>query len=327
MQICCRRETLLEGSIVFMEKNKIILDTDPGNDDLLAIIMALKSDLIEVRGLTIVGGNASLENTTNNALSLLTYMDRIEVPVYVGDSSALNEISTSAEEFDDFKSHRIEIHGETGLHVPLPKSNIGPKEMHAVDFIISEAESNKGALSLVPIGPLTNIAMAIKKEPNLANWIQGIHLMGGAINVPGNVTQYAEFNIYCDPVAANEVLSSGIKIKLCGLDITRGTFVEREDTNWLGENSLGEQLIRHLLDSVFKKLPDRNRFSLHDPITVLSVLYPELIEWEMYDVSVVCNGPNFGQTIGTPNAEGSVAVGVNIDRELAKLKISEILAT
>ena len=310
-----------------MNKTKIILDTDPGNDDLLAIIMALKSDLIDIRGLTIVGGNASLENTTNNALSLLTYMGRMEVPVYVGDASALNESSTSPEEFDEFKSHRIEIHGETGLHVSLPKPSIRPREMHAVDFIINEAESNKGELILVPIGPLTNIAMAIKKEPNLKNWVKGIHLMGGAVNVQGNVTEYAEFNIYCDPVAAGEVMASGIGIKLCGLDITRETSVKREETDWLGGNSPAEKVIRHLLDTVFRRFPDRDYFSLHDPITVLSVLYPELIDWEMYDVSVVCTGSEFGKTIGTLNIDGTVEVGVNIDQELAKQKISQILST
>ncbi len=309
-----------------MSKTKIILDTDPGNDDLLAIIMALKSELIDIRGMTIVGGNASLENTTNNALSLLTYMNRVDVPVYVGDPSALNERSTSPEEFDEFKSHRIEIHGETGLHVPLPSPSIEPKKMHAVDFIISEAKSNKGDLTLVPIGPLTNIAMAIKKEPDLKDWINCIHLMGGAVNVPGNVTEHAEFNVYCDPVAANEVMSSGIEIKLCGLDITRETSVRREETSWLNGNSPGEQIIRRLLDTVFKKIPDRNYFSLHDPITVLSVLHPELIEWEMFDVSVIPNGPESGKTLGKINSEGSVAVGVNIDQDLAKMKIAEILS-
>jgi inosine-uridine nucleoside N-ribohydrolase len=309
-----------------MNKIKIILDTDPGNDDLLAIIMALKSQLIDIRGMTIVGGNASLENTTSNALSLLTYMNRVEIPVYVGDPSALNETLTSPEEFSEFKSHRIEIHGETGLHVPLPSPANQPEEMHAVDFIISEAEANKGELVLVPIGPLTNIAMAIKKEPNIKDWVKRIHLMGGAVNVPGNVTEHAEFNIYCDPVAANEVMSSGIEIKLCGLDITRNTSVKREETDWLNGNSPGEKVIRQLLDTVFKKIPDRNYFSLHDPITVLSVLHPELIQWEMFNVSVICNGPESGKTLGTVNAEGSVAVGVNIDQELAKMKIAEILS-
>ena len=308
-----------------MNKTKIILDTDPGNDDLLAIIMALKSELLDVRGLTIVGGNASIEHTTGNALSLLTYMERIEVPVYVGNASALNEASTSAEEFEEFKSHRIEIHGETGLHVSLPNPSIGPQKIHAVEFIIGEAERHKGELILVPVGPLTNIALALKKQPRLVDWVKSINLMGGAVNVPGNVTEYAEFNIYCDPEAANAVLSSGIDIKMCGLDITRVTSVKKEETDWLAGNSAGEKIIRRLLNTVFETT-GRNSFSLHDPITVLSVLYPELIDWKEYDVSVICEGSQFGKTVGTLNPNGSVSVGIGIDEVLAKAKIAEILS-
>ena len=308
-----------------MNKTKIILDTDPGNDDLLAIIMALKSELLDVRGLTIVGGNASIEHTTVNALSLLTYMERIEVPVYVGNASALNEASTSAEEFEEFKSHRIEIHGETGLHVSLPNPSIGPQKIHAVEFIIGEAERHKGELILVPVGPLTNIALALKKQPRLVDWVKSINLMGGAVNVPGNVTKYAEFNIYCDPEAANAVLSSGIDIKMCGLDITRVTSVKKEETDWLAGNSAGEKIIRRLLNTVFETT-GRNSFSLHDPITVLSVLYPELIDWKEYDVSVICEGSQFGKTVGTLNPNGSVSVGIGIDEVLAKAKIAEILS-
>ena len=308
-----------------MNKTKIILDTDPGNDDLLAIIMALKSELLDVRGLTIVGGNASIEHTTGNALSLLTYMDRIEVPVYVGDASALNEASTSPEEFEEFKSHRIEIHGETGLHVSLPNPSIGPRNIHAVEFIIEEAERHKGELILVPVGPLTNIALALKKQPRLVDWVKSINLMGGAVNGPGNVTKYAEFNIYCDPEAANAVLSSGIDIKMCGLDITRVTSVKKEETDWLAGNSAGEKIIRRLLNTVFETT-GRNSFSLHDPITVLSVLYPELIDWKEYDVSVICEGSQFGKTVGTLNPNSCVSVGIGIDQVLAKAKIAEILS-
>ena len=308
-----------------MNKTKIILDTDPGNDDLLAIIMALKTELLDVRGLTIVGGNASIEHTTVNALSLLTYMERIEVPVYVGNASALNEASTSAEEFEEFKSHRIEIHGETGLHVSLPNPSIGPQKIHAVEFIIGEAERHKGELIIVPVGPLTNIALALKKQPRLVDWVKSINLMGGAVNVPGNVTKYAEFNIYCDPEAANAVLSSGIDIKMCGLDITRVTSVKKEETDWLAGNSAGEKIIRRLLNTVFETT-GRNSFSLHDPITVLSVLYPELIDWKEYDVSVICEGSQFGKTVGTLNPNGSVSVGIGIDEVLAKAKIAEILS-
>ena len=309
-----------------MSKIKIILDTDPGNDDLMAIIMALKSDLIDVRGLTVVGGNASIEDTTNNALSLLTYLNRVEVPVYVGNASALNQISTSTEEFDEFVSHRIEIHGESGLHVNLPSPSVQPRQQHAVDFIIEEVESNKGEIILVPVGPLTNIADAIKKQPKLKEWVRAIHVMGGAVGVPGNVTKHAEFNIYCDPEAASDVFASGIEIKLCGLNITRPTSVNKDESDWLQGTSREEVLIDELLTNTFEQNSRRESFSLHDPVAVLSLLYPDLIEWELFDISVISEGPEFGRTIGIVDTEGTVAVGVRINSSLAKEKIADILA-
>ena len=309
-----------------MSKIKIILDTDPGNDDLMAIIMALKSDLIDVRGLTVVGGNASIEDTTNNALSLLTYLNRVEVPVYVGNASALNQISTSTEEFDEFVSHRIEIHGESGLHVNLPSPSVQPRQQHAVDFIIEEVESNKGEIILVPVGPLTNIADAIKKQPKLKEWVRAIHVMGGAVGVPGNVTKHAEFNIYCDPEAANDVFASGIEIKLCGLNITRPTSVNKDESDWLQGTSREEVLIDELLTNTFEQNSKRESFSLHDPVAVLSLLYPDLIEWELFNISVISEGPEFGRTIGIVDTEGTVAVGVRINSSLAKEKIADILA-
>ena len=309
-----------------MRKIKIILDTDPGNDDLMAIIMALKSDFIDVRGLTVVGGNASIENTTNNALSLLTYLNRVEVPVYVGNASALNEISTSTEDFDEFVAHRIEIHGESGLHVTLPSPSVQPREKHAVDFIIEEVESNKGEIILVAVGPLTNIADAIKKQPKLKEWIRAIHVMGGAVGVPGNVTKHAEFNVYCDPEAANDVFASGIEIKLCGLNITRPTSVNKDESDWLQGTSREEVLIDELLTNTFEQNSRRESFSLHDPVAVLSLVYPDLIGWELFNISVTSEGPEFGRTIGIFDTEGTVAVGVRINSSLAKEKIAEILA-
>ena len=308
-----------------MKKTKILIDTDPGNDDLLAIIMALSSPRLDLRGLTVVGGNASLLDTTSNALSLLSYMGRSDVPVYVGYPSAMNETLTSSAKLDEFKSHRSRIHGDTGLHVDLPEPTMKAMDGHAVDFIISESKANKGELVLLPIGPLTNIARAIEKEPKLIDWVKAVHVMGGAVNVPGNITEHAEFNIYCDPEAANEVLSSGLDIKLCGLDITRETSIKREETEWLKGDSPGERLIRELLDIVFRKLTDRNYFSLHDPIAVLSVLHPELIQWKTSKVSVVCDGENVGKTNDLDEPNGSVAIGIDIDEDAAKAKIAEIL--
>ena len=180
-------------------------------------------------------------------------MNRAEVSVYVGNASALNEIATSTEEFDEFVAHRIEIHGESGLHVTLPGPSVQPRKQHAVDFIIEEVESNKGEIILVPVGPLTNIADAIKKQPKLKEWVRAIHVMGGAVDVPGNVTKHAEFNIYCDPGAANDVFSSGIEIKLCGLNITRPTFIDKDESDWLRGRSREEVLIAELLTNTFEQ--------------------------------------------------------------------------
>ena len=150
--------------------------------------------------------------------------------------------------------------------------------------------------------------------------------MGGAVNSPGNVTDHAEFNIYCDPQAANYVFSSGIDIKLCGLDITRITSVDKNELNWIMGRSKEELLISELLVNTFEKNPGRKAFSLHDPVAVLSLINPELIEWELHKVITIIEGPEFGRTDGVADQEGTVSVGVSIDSIRAKNKIAEILA-
>ena len=309
-----------------MSTTKVIVDTDPGNDDLLAIVMALNISQLDLLGLTVVGGNATLKDTTNNALSILTYMGRTDIPVYVGDPSALNQKFTTPAEVDEFNSHRSRIHGAHGLHINLPEPSFPAEEDNAVDFIIQQAKANKGQLVLAPIGPLTNIALAIKKEPNLKSWVKSIHVMGGAVNVPGNVTPFAEFNIYCDPVAANEVFSSGMDIKLCGLDITQHTSIKKLETDWLKGNSRGEILIRELMENIYKNDASREFFSLHDPITILSVIHPEMIEWKKSTIDVSTDPIQFGRTIDTNNPEGSVHIATKIDQEAAKTRIAQIIA-
>ena len=150
--------------------------------------------------------------------------------------------------------------------------------------------------------------------------------MGGAVGVPGNVTKHAEFNVYCDPEAANDVFASGIEIKLCGLNITRPTSVNKDESDWLQGTSREEVLIDELLTNTFEQNSRRESFSLHDPVAVLSLLYPDLIKWELYNISVIYDGPEFGRTIGIVDTEGTVAVGVRINSSLAKEKIAEILA-
>ena len=160
---------------------------------------------------------------------------------------------------------------------------------------------------------------------DIKNWGKSIHVMGGAVTAPGNVTPHAEFNIYCDPVAANEVFSSGIDIKLCGLDITQHTSIRKQETNWLKGNSIGEVLIKEMMENLYRNDPSRTSFSLHDPITVLSVIHPEIIDWKKSGIEVITDQFEFGRTIDTENPHGSVSIGTNIQQEVAKAKIAQMI--
>ena len=167
-----------------MSKRKILIDCDPGHDDAVAILYAARH--LDLVGISTVHGNNTVENTTRNALAIL------------------------------------ELAGLDGADVPEPKRR--PVDMHAVDFIIDMGRRHRGELVLATIGPETNVAMALRREPRLKDWLQEITVMGGSTG-PGNVTPAAEFNIYCDPEAAWAVFNSGIPIRMVGLNVTRRTGV------------------------------------------------------------------------------------------------------
>ena len=172
-------------------------------------MMVLNSPDIEVLGLTTVGGNASPANATSNALRLLNYTDRLDIPVARGGPRPLEGVY-----------HPNSFHGRAGLSVNLPKPDVKPIGVSAWDFIISVAASLRGELSMFAVGPLTNVAKALLKEPRVAGWIKHLYIMGGAVHCPGNTTPNAEFNIWDDADAAQIVLNSGIPITLVGLDVT-----------------------------------------------------------------------------------------------------------
>ena len=170
---------------------KVIFDTDPGTDDALAIMMALNSPDIEVLGLTTTGGNASTANATSNALRLLNYVDRLDVPVARGGPRPLEGVY-----------HPNSFHGRAGLSVNLPLPDVKPVAVSARDYIISMASTMRGELSMFAVGPLTNVAKAILKEPRLPSWIKHLYIMGGTVDGRGNRTPHAEFNIWDDALAA-----------------------------------------------------------------------------------------------------------------------------
>ncbi len=197
---------------------KIIIDTDPGIDDALAILLALSAkEELEVLALTTVNGNVDIEKVTKNAFKILDVAGRRDIPVYKGNSKPLMREN----------SMPADCHGDDGLgNIGMEDSGRVPEEESAADFLIRKAREEKGEITLVPIGPLTNIAEAIQKDPEFVKNIKEVVIMGGAIH-EGNVTPHAEFNFWVDPEAAKIVFQAGFeKIVMVGLDATRYVWLD-----------------------------------------------------------------------------------------------------
>ena len=268
---------------------KIIIDCDPGHDDALAILLAAKH--LDVLGITTVTGNESLANVTSNALKIVEFANLTHIPVAEGIGHPLVKAPLYAPE----------IHGETGMDGPvLPDPTTPLDSRHAVDFIIETVMSTDD-VTLVPTGPLTNIATALRREPRLARRVPEISLMGGGLT-SGNSTATAEFNIYVDPEAAHIVFTSGIPIKMCGLNLTRqanATDVEIQRIRALGNRVGG--IVGDMLDfykGTLKDIFGLTGGSLHDPCAVAALIDPTLIEFEPMHVAVELKGDyTYGMTV------------------------------
>lgn len=192
-----------------MEKIKIILDIDTGHDDAIALMLAAGNPNIDLLGVTVVAGNSILPHTLENTLHVCQHL-QLDVKVYAGMDRPLVREQITADD----------VHGKSGLDGPVFETlTKKPEAEHAVDYIIRTLMHSSGDITLVPTGPLTNIAMAIRKEPRIVQKIKRISLMGGAYGM-GNTTAAAEFNIYVDPEAAHIVFTSGVPINMMGLDLT-----------------------------------------------------------------------------------------------------------
>ncbi|HZU01217.1 MAG TPA: nucleoside hydrolase, partial [Ktedonobacteraceae bacterium] len=191
-------------------KHKIILDCDPGHDDAIAILLAARHPAIDLLAITTVAGNQSVEKTTHNALKVCSLANIRDVPVAKGMDRPLVRPAR----------HAADIHGESGMDGPnIPEPDIELAPQHGVDLLIELLMNSDGDITLVPTGPLTNIATAIRREPAIVPKIKAISLMGGAIGL-GNVTPAAEFNIWCDPEAAAIVFGCGRPITMSPLEVT-----------------------------------------------------------------------------------------------------------
>lgn len=205
---------------------RIIIDTDPGIDDAMAIVYALASPGLDVVGLTTVFGNAHVETCTTNALRILDIAGCPHIPVAQGAGRPLASV---------YRGPATHVHGINGLaDVPLPGASRAAHMLDAAHFIIEQVMSAPGEITLVPIGPLTNIALAMLLRPDLPQHIAGMVIMGGAAFVGGNSTPAAEANIFNDPEAADLVFGADCPIVMCGLDVTKATVMSSEQIAGLG---------------------------------------------------------------------------------------------
>jgi inosine-uridine nucleoside N-ribohydrolase len=248
---------------------KIILDCDPGIDDALAIIYAVGSAELELLGITTVAGNVSLAKTTTNALRVCEFIQAADVPVTPGCAGPLLRPPLSAEH----------VHGADGLGgCSLPAPGTHPQPGHAADFIIENVLATPGEVTLVAVGPLTNIALTLRREPRLATAVRDFVIMGGSSG-PGNVTPAAEFNIAADPEAAAIVFSAGWTVTMVGLDVTRQARADREVMARLG--TLG-QLADVLLVPCLRGYADGGSSgnlppAVHDLCAVAQAAHPGLL--------------------------------------------------
>lgn len=266
---------------------RIIIDTDPGQDDAVAILLALASpEELDVAGIVAVAGNVPLAHTERNARRIVELAGRRDVPVHAGCARPMARALVTAEH----------VHGRTGLDgVDLPEPDLPLQARHGVDFIIETLlDAAAGSVTLVALGPLTDIAMALVKAPQIVPHVREIVLMGGAYFEVGNITPTAEFNIFVDPEAADVVLASGIPVVMAPLDLTHRMLATRARLDRIAAlgNRAGETVAGLL---AFSERFDLAKYGglgapLHDPCTIAWLLKPELFSGRMINVSIETQG-------------------------------------
>lgn len=287
----------------------IVIDTDPGLDDAVGILHALACGGFDVAAMTSVAGNIGIDTTTRNIGRLLTAMDRAEVPHAAGAAGplagdALNEVA---------------IHGDDGLGgVALPAPRATPDPRGAVALLQATLEAApEGTLSVLALGPLTNLALLLRSAPEAYARIGRIIAMGGAIEERGNVGPYAEFNIACDPLAAAEVFAGPVPVTLVPLDVTRRIRATEADLDRLaGLVTRAATLSAALIRAYFHGNADRASRPLHDPCVMLLALQPDLFEVAEMRLSVELSGDHPGRLTRTGTG-AAVTVAMQIDAPAA----------
>lgn len=307
-----------------MNKTPIILDCDTGVDDAIAIMLAAQVPQFDLRAVTTVAGNVSLDKTTANSLRILELIDS-DVPVYAGAKAPMFGESVSAEY----------VHGENGLGgIELPLHRTVASPINAWDFIYQEALQWDGALEIIAVGPLTNLGLALTKFHDLPNLINRIVIMGGSAT-SGNVTPAAEFNIFADPEAAEIVFTSGVNVYMCGLDVTLKSFYTSDDIENIGR--IGNPPSRFFKEVLKDVMPVYQNFGLpgvclHDPMTVLYAENASIFETHHVGIHVETKGAiTRGKTVtdlySDKKMDKNAFIVTAVDREAFMARVYELMSS
>jgi pyrimidine-specific ribonucleoside hydrolase len=286
----------------------IVIDCDPGHDDAMAILLALASPEVELRAVTTVAGNQTLEKTTRNGLKMLELAGRSDIPLAAGADAPLRR-----------RLHTAEVHGETGLDGSnLPEPSKRPLDAHAAELL---ADAIEPGVVLVPTGPLTNVALLLERHPDVRDRLDRIVWMGGAIAL-GNVTPAAEFNAFVDPEAAAAVFTSGIPITMIGLDVTHKALFTTEHADRLRDTGTVGRAVAELADFF---LDAYRRFGfpgapMHDAMAVAHVIDPTLVATLACNVAIetqsqYCDGRTVADRWQVLDAPRNAHVGIDVEAE------------
>ena len=300
-----------------MEKRPLLLCTDPGIDDFIALSMVLARPEFDVLGMIALSGNVGLDVTVNNALLACELNGRSDIPVLAGSAKPLARPARSASN----------IHGKSGLGKSTELYAKGrPLASSGADFILQMAEKYAGRLEILSLGPLTDVALALQKSPEAAKKIARVVVMGGGIHA-GNATKYAEFNIVADPEAAQVVFSSGVKTVMIGLDATNCCLQPRSDIELLrAPGTLGRVIPAMLSDyaDVYKSVHNLDGMIIHDAISAVYLWKPELFSCLPCRIEVCLDeGEHLGQTV--PEAGDTCLAATSCDAQAVREEILSMM--
>ncbi|USS93145.1 nucleoside hydrolase [Fructilactobacillus ixorae] len=304
-----------------MSVQKMILDVDTGIDDAMAIAYAVADPAVELIGVISSFGNIEADRAATNALRILNLVGAPDVPVFIGHQNPL-----------DHEYNRLpinaQIHGENGIgDVQLPTPRQAVATQNGVDFLLDAAQRYGDDLTIVATGPMTNLAAALNQAPEVMRQVGKLTIMGGALTVPGNVTPVAEANVEQDPVAANQLFTSGLPLTMVGLDVTLRTLLTKDETAQWRTTEAGTKMadiVDYYINVYADIYPELGGCSLHDPLAVGVAIDPSFVETISLNMLVTTeHDPYYARTIGdkarlnAPQPNVKVAVSVDTDRYLA----------